>query len=184
MVVELWRDIFVKKKYLWRDIFVFPGLQLPPPRVLLLLAIHGATATCSPPRRLARGSLCGLDCWNGFHAEFQRDGPIHVTLAWVKRKQSTNLMDQAHLARILRETHSNDPVHEASPCESSRWQAGGGGAMDGQQKEQHAGRRQLELGKDGNIPPQIFFYGQKYPSTILLPLNVMIIEIDLNPMIK
>jgi hypothetical protein len=56
--------------------------------------------------------------------------------------------------------------------------------MDGQQEEQHAGRRQLELGKDGNIPPQIIFYGQKYLSTILLPLNMMIIEIDLNPMIK
>jgi hypothetical protein len=49
MVVELWRDIFVQKKYLRRDTFVFPGLQLPPPCVLLLLlAIHGATATRSP----------------------------------------------------------------------------------------------------------------------------------------
>jgi hypothetical protein len=56
--------------------------------------------------------------------------------------------------------------------------------MDGQQEEQHVGRRQLEPGKDENIPLQIIFYRQKYPSTILLPLSVMVVEIDLNPMIK
>jgi hypothetical protein len=55
------------KNYLHRDIFVFPGLQLPPPRVLLLLlAIHVATATRSPPRRLARGSFMNWIAGMGF----------------------------------------------------------------------------------------------------------------------
>jgi hypothetical protein len=39
-------------------------------------------------------------------------------------------------------------------------------------------------GKDENIPPQIIFHGQKYPSTILLPLSVVVVEINLNHWIK